>query len=222
MNARQIMTRPVVTVTPQTPVCDAVRLMLERHISGLPVIDDTGTLVGIITEADLLLKEATPKPVPPFIDRIGRSLWLERWLSPYRKAEGRIVAEVMTHNVITAGEEITAHELAAMMLRHQVNRLPIVRDGKPVGIVTRADILRLFLRSDRVLFEEARRAAKQFALSGEEVDVAVDSGVLFVRGRVADPARRAELLRRLEEIDGVIAIDGRELTHVYSEAVRTE
>lgn len=217
MKAKDIMTRPVVTVTPQTPVQDAVRLMLEHHISGLPVIDESGELVGIVTEADLLLKETQPKPQQPVVDWFGRSLWLERWLSGYRKVKGRIVGEVMTHNVVTAGEDTPAHELASLMTRFQVNRLPIVRGRQVVGIVTRADILKLFLRSDEILRQEAQLAMKDFLLPTEEVEVSADRGVLALRGRVASPGRRFALLRRLWEIDGVISIDERDLEHAFRE-----
>lgn len=217
MKAKEIMTSPVVTVTPQTPVQDAVRLMLEHHISGLPVINETGELVGIVTEADLLLKEAQPKPEQPVVDWFGRWLWLERWLSGYRKVKGRIVGEVMTHNVVTADEETPVHNLASRMMRFQVNRLPIVRGGQLVGIVTRADILKVFLRSDELLRKEAALVVKDFLLSGEEVQVSTDRGVLILRGRVASPGRRAALLRQLWEIDGVIAVDDRDLEHAFRE-----
>lgn len=143
MTARQIMTTPVVTVTPQTPVQDAVRLMLEHHISGLPVIGESGELVGIVTEADLLLKEAEPKPVQPVMDWFGRSLWLERLLSRSWKVEGRTV------------------------------------------------------------------------------QISVERGVFVLRGLVASPGRRSALLRRLWKVDGVVAIDDRELKDVYRETVGT-
>lgn len=219
MKARDIMMYPVVTVTPATPIRDAVRLMLERRISGLPVVDRAGNLVGIVTEADLLLKETAPRPSAPVVDWIGRWLWLERWLGAHRKAEGRTVGEVMTHNVIAAEEDATVHALASKMMRFQVNRIPIVRGRQLVGIVTRADILRLFLRSDLALLDEARRVVKQFALFGEELQVSVDHGVVILRGRVAAPGRRTLLLRRIEELDGVVAVDDEELQHSYPDTV---
>lgn len=217
MRAKEIMTKPVVTVTPQTPVQDAVRLMLEHHISGLPVINETGALVGIVTEADLLLKEAQPKPEQPVMDWFGRWLWLERRLSGYRKVKGRIVGEVMTHNVLTAEEDTPVHALASTMTRFQVNRLPIVRGRQPVGIVTRADILKVFLRSDDLLGKEAALVVKDFVLRGEEVQISADRGVLVLRGRVTSPGRRAALLRQLWEIDGVVAVDDRDLEHSFRE-----
>ncbi|HXF82468.1 MAG TPA: CBS domain-containing protein [bacterium] len=211
LTAKAIMTTPVVTVPPELPVRDAARILVERHISGVPVVDAAGQLVGIVTEADLLYKEATPKPAEPLLRWFGRSLWLERLTSAYRKAEGRTVAEVMTHNVVTATEDTPVHELAARMVRFGVNRLPIVRDGAVVGIVTRADVLKVFLRTDQQLEEDARALLQTFLLPGEEVGVSVARGVFTLRGVVASPARRQALLNRLWAIDGVVAIDDHDL-----------
>ena len=215
MLAQDIMTHRVITVTPATPLRDAVRLMLAHRISGLPVVDDSGRLVGIVTEADLLLKEAKPHPQPPVLEWFGRSLWLERWVSPARKAEGQTVGEVMTHNVVTADEQTPVEELAARMIRYRVNRLPIVRDGAVVAIVTRADVLKVFLRSDETLTAQCRRLVGEFILPTEDVGVDVDRGVVHVRGRVASPGRRSELLQLLWTVDGVIAVDDRDLLHAY-------
>lgn len=221
MTASDVMTTPVVSVTARTPVRDAVRLMLERHVSGLPVVNERGELAGIVTEADLLLKEATPRPQAPVLDWFGRSLWLERWVSAYRKAEGRTVGDVMTHNVITAQEDTPLHELASTMIRYQVNRLPVVRGRQVVGIVTRADILRLFLRNDQTLTEEARRVVNAFVLFGEEIQVEAKNGVIVLRGRLGAPGRRNALLGRLWQIDGVVAIDDGELAHTFDMTVGT-
>ncbi len=216
MKARDIMTTPVLTVTSQWPVQDAVRLMLDNHVSGLPVVDE-GRLVGIITEADLLLKEAEPRPASPMVEWYGSSLWLERRVSAHRKVEGRTVGEVMTRNVITAGPETSVHELASRIARHQVNRLPILRQGEVVGIVTRADILKVFLRSDAELEGEARRIAVEFIMPLEEVRTSVRRGVLTLGGRVSSPARREALLRELEAMDGLVAIDHADLTHAVAQ-----
>lgn len=215
MLAQDIMTTRVITVTPGTPLRDAVQLMLEHRISGLPVVGDSGRLVGIVTEADLLLKEAKPHPQPPVLEWFGRSLWLERWLSSARKAEGQTVGDVMTHNVVTADEHTPVEELAARMIRFRVNRLPIVRDGAVVGIVTRADILKVFMRSDETLSAQCRSLVTEFLLPWEEVGIHVDRGVVHVRGRVSSPGRRNELLQRLWSVDGVIAVDDRDLLHGY-------
>lgn len=211
------MTAPVVTVAPQTRVRDAVQLMVERGISGLPVVDESGHLVGILTEADLLLKEAEPRPSHPVVEWFGHSLWLERRLSGYRKVEGRTVGEVMTHNVITAEEETPVHDIASRMVRYRVNRLPIIRGGQVVGIVTRADILKVFLRKDAALAAEAQQIVGEFVQDGEEVRISVERGIVAVRGSVASPMRREMLLGQIRGIDGVIAVDDRDLGYLYPE-----
>lgn len=218
LTAKDIMTTPVVTVTPQTAIRDAVRTLLERHISGLPVVGEDGRLVGIVTEADLLIKKAAPRPAEPVLPWFGRSLWLERRVTAWRKAEGRTVGEVMTRNVVTADEETPVHVLASRMVRFGINRLPIVRGDRVVGIVTRADVLKVFLRSDGLIEHEARKVLEDFLRFGEEVALAVDRGVVVLRGLVASPGRRAALLSRLWTIDGVVAIDDRELRQAYRDS----
>ena len=216
--AKAIMTAPVITITPEMAVRDAVQILVERHISGLPVVNAAGELVGIVTEADLLYKEATPKPAEPLLRWFGRSLWLERLVGAYRKVEGRTVGDVMTHNVITATEDTPVHVLASRMVRFGVNRLPIVRDRTVVGIVTRADVLKVFLRSDELLEREARKILAEFLLFGEEVGVSAARGVYALRGVVGSPGRRQALLTRLWSVDGVVAIDDRDLKEAYQES----
>ena len=216
--AKAIMTAPVITVTREMAVRDAVQILVERHISGLPVVNAAGELVGIVTEADLLYKEATPKPAEPLLRWFGRSLWLERLVGAYRKVEGRTVGDVMTHNVITATEDTPVHVLASRMVRFGVNRLPIVRDRTVVGIVTRADVLKVFLRSDELLEREARKILAEFLLFGEEVGVSAARGVYALRGVVGSPGRRQALLTRLWSVDGVVAIDYRDLKEAYQES----
>jgi len=218
LSAKTIMSAPVVTIRPEAPVRDAVRMMLDRHISGLPVVDDAGRLTGIFTEADLLPKEAQLPVSEPLLGWFGRSLWLERLVTGHRKVEGRTVGEVMTHNVVTAEEETPVHVLASCMMRYGVNRLPIVRAGQVVGIVTRADVLKVFLRSDELLEREGRRLLDDLLVYGEEVGLSVDRGVFVLHGVIGSPGRRQALLRRLWNVDGVVAIDDRDLREAYREA----
>jgi len=221
LTARSIMSAPVITVRPEMAVRDAVRLMLDRHVSGLPVVDGDGRLVGIVTEADLLPKEARTRVSEPLVGWFGRSLWLERLVTGYRKVEGRTVGEVMTHNVVTAEEDTPVHVLASRMMRYDVNRLPILREGRVVGIVARADVLKVFLRSDELLEREGRRLLDDVLVYGEEVALAVERGVFVLRGLVGSAARRQTLLRRLWDIDGVVAIDDRDLREAYRETAAT-
>jgi CBS domain-containing protein len=102
-----------------------------------------------------------------------------------------------------------------------VNRLPIVRAGQVVGIVTRADVLKVFLRSDELLEHEGRRLLDDVLVYGEEVGLSVDRGVFILRGVVGSPGRRQVLLRRLWAIDGIVAIDDRDLREAYRETAAT-
>ena len=110
--AREIMSRPVITVSPDTPFRDIVTIMLRHKISGLPVVDEHGRLLGVATEADLLHKEEAPHPQPALIPWHGSSLRLERILDRHRKSEAMTAGELMTENVVTATEETSVHELA--------------------------------------------------------------------------------------------------------------
>lgn len=150
MRAQDIMTVGVLTVTPQTSIADAARRMLEHRVSGLPVIDQHSALVGIVTERDLLRR--------PEIGTAPRhAKWVELWQTTDELAEeyvhsrGRRVGDVMTSQVVSIQADTPLDEIAALMIRDGVKRLPVVRDGKVIGIVSRADFLRgLVGRIDRL------------------------------------------------------------------------
>ena len=144
MNARDLMSRDVAKVAPDTPLRDVAKILLAHQISAVPVIDSTGTLVGMVSEGDLVGRKKT--------ERETRSEW---WLM--RLAEGEPLnseflehlevrspsrGEVMPSPVITIGEDTRFDEIASLMGTHRVKRVPVVRDGRVVGIVRRADLLR--------------------------------------------------------------------------------
>jgi len=140
MRAHQIMTRPVVTVTPETTIVDAANLMLQRHVSGLPVVDGTGKLVGVVSEGDFIRRS-----------EIGtgrkRGRWLRFILGPGKSAadfvheHGHKVGEVMTKSPLTITEDTALAEIVLLMEKNNVKRLPVVRGDKVVGIVSRANLL---------------------------------------------------------------------------------
>ena len=140
MNAQDVMSREVVTVTPDSTILHAARLMLQRKFSGLPVVDTNGTLVGMVTEGDFLRRTETGT-----LRR--RPRWLEFVMGPgalaaeYAHAAGRLVAEVMTRDVLTVTEDTPLQEIVGLMERKQVKRLPVVRGHAVVGIVTRQNLL---------------------------------------------------------------------------------
>ena len=140
MRAHQIMTKPVATVAPDATIVDAANIMLDRHISGLPVVDASGKLVGIVSEGDLIRRT-----------EIGtgrrRGRWLQFILGPGKSASdfvhehGRRIAEVMTESPVTITEDTSLADIADLMERKNVKRLPVLRGDEVVGMITRANLL---------------------------------------------------------------------------------
>lgn len=140
-----VMTRDPVVVTPQTPLKDAIRLLAERRISGLPVVDESGVLVGVISESDLMWKETGVTP-PPYIMLLDSVIYLENpatYEKELHKALGETVGEVMSDRPISAAVSTSLREAAQTMHDRHVRRLPVIDEaGKVVGILTRGDIIR--------------------------------------------------------------------------------
>lgn len=144
MLARDIMQRDVRTVGPDANVQEVAQILADAAYSGLPVVDDDGNLLGVVTEADLLVR-AKRLNLPTVLPFIGGVILLEpptRFEEELRKATGALVSEVMTRDVVTVTEETPIHELATMMIEKKVNRLPVVDGRRLVGIVTRDDLIR--------------------------------------------------------------------------------
>jgi CBS domain-containing protein len=140
MRAHQIMTRPVVTVKPDTSIVEAASIMLQRHVSGLPVVDAGDKLVGIVSEGDFIRRS-----------ELGtgrkRGRWLRFILGPGKSAadfvheHGRKVSEVMTNSPLTITEDASLAEIVDLMEKNHVKRLPVIRGDRVVGIVSRANLL---------------------------------------------------------------------------------
>lgn len=141
MKVADVMTRAVVTIDKAAPVGRAIRLILQHRISGLPVVDADGRLEGIVTEGDFLHRAETGT-------QRRRPRWLEFLLGPGRLAQeyvhthGRFVGDVMTRRVVTVSEDTPLDDVVRLMEKHRVKRFPVVEDGKLVGIVSRANLLR--------------------------------------------------------------------------------
>ena len=137
MRAHQIMTRSVVTVRPDATILEAANTMLQHHVSGLPVVDAAGKLVGIVSEGDFIRR-----------GEIGTQRKRSRWLTflmgadatQYVREHGRKVSEVMTHDPLTIAEDATLEEIVNTMEANGIKRMPVMRDGKLVGIVSRANL----------------------------------------------------------------------------------
>lgn len=145
MKVRDIMSSPVVTVREDATLDEVARLMLAKQIGGVPVVRTDGRLGGIVTESDFSAKS---RPVP--FSLLSLPSVLGHWLQPavervYQEAREMTAAEVMTRNVVTVDEDATVEDAIHRMCDAKVHRLPVVRDGVPVGMVARRDLLRLML-----------------------------------------------------------------------------
>jgi CBS domain-containing protein len=214
VTAREIMSSPVISVGPDTPVRALVELMLRSRISGVPVVDADERVLGIVTESDLLEKEDRPSPEPPIISWHGRSLRLERMLGRHRKATGTTARAIMTENIITATEDTEAHELAHLMLRHNINRILILREGRLAGIVTRADVLKVFLRSDESILQTIRQTlARELFIDPATLALACTGGVVTVTGTVDRHSDQALVAKWIRSVDGVVAVQADNLAY---------
>lgn len=147
MFVRQIMLAPVITVDEDCSLEEAAKIMLDHNIGGLPVVDDNGDLCGIVTESDFVAKEkGIPFSIYRFPQMFGEWMPHERVERIYESARRRAVREIMSRDVITVTEVDTVETVLKKMLKASIHRLPVVRDRKPVGIVTRHELLRLMLK----------------------------------------------------------------------------
>lgn len=206
MKVADVMTRDVITVTPATPFKSIVQEITEHRVSALPVVDLGGQVVGVVSEADLLLKEAHPDGEP------HRMLEPARRKAERAKSRGVTAADLMTAPAVTIDPAAAVAEAARLMQKRQLKRLVVVDEaGRLAGIITRGDALRVFLRPDaeikRVVVKDLAERVLWLEADGLEVDVA--EGVVTLTGQLQ---RRSdvELLSRLAaELDGVVRVVNR-------------
>jgi CBS domain-containing protein len=218
MKAEDVMTLGAATVRPDASTADAAELMLQYRISGLPVVTDKGNLVGMITERDFLRRSETGTTQ-------RRPRWSELLFLPgvladdYVRSHSRTVADVMTREVITVSDGTPLDEVVALMERHNVKRLPVLRDGKIVGIVSRANLLRAIARqlgsetfsseSDRMIRDRIIRELRNQPWSPRaSIDITVRDGVVKLRGFVSDERLRRGIRVAAETAAGVKAVNG--------------
>ena len=211
MNALQAMTHPVVTVPADATVFAAADILLGSRISAAPVVDADGKLVGIVSEADLMNR--------PEVGTVPAKSWLQRLLADnallardYIRSHSHRVADVMTREVITAGERTQLAEIAKLMERHRIKRVPIVRDGKVIGIVSRANLLQGLLArephpADGANDEKIRAGVfaelAKHPWSSGVTNVVVDQGVVHLWGNVGSASSKEAARVVAENIPGV-------------------
>ncbi len=215
MQARDIMTRDVVTFAPATTVAEAATTLATQHISGAPVVAADGSVVGMVTEGDLWRR--------PEIGTERRHSWWEPLFADsrslaqeYIKSHGHKVEDVMTREVIAVGEETPLGEVVALLERKRIKRVPVVRAGKLVGLISRGDIVRLVAEAAahrpsappphgdeeiRRLIAERMRAEPWIA--GAPLNVQVRDGRVEITGWVQNEAQRHALEILVEDVPGV-------------------
>jgi CBS domain-containing protein len=217
MRAQDVMTQYVTSVGPNDAVSRAVRIMLQNEISGLPVIDTFGRLVGMITEGDLLRRAETAT-------QRRRPRWIEFFVSPGRLADeyahshGRKVSEIMTVDPVSVEEATPLEEVVTLMEKRRIKRVPVMRGDKVVGIVSRANLLHALARlSGETKPVQADDRAIRAQLLGElqkqkwaplpSVDLIVRDGVIDLWGSITDERMRQALVVAAENIPGAKAVN---------------
>jgi CBS domain-containing protein len=213
MRAIDVMVRDVVTVRPDTDVADAIKLLAEHDVSALPVLDVEGNLVGVLSEADLIHRAeiGTEKQRPWWLEAVtGGSTLAEE----FAKSHGKKVGEVMTDGVISVNEETPLSEIAALFERKRIKRVPVVKDGKLVGIVSRSNLIQALAsvvgRIDqhdetdrRIRLELLSRLQEQSWTDFGSRNITVSSGVVHLWGLVGSEAERKALRALAEGVPGV-------------------
>lgn len=216
LRAQDVMTAPVVTVRPDTALKDVAAFMVTHHISGVPVVAADGELVGIVTEADLLEKESrTGRSGGTFFSKVAAQLGGGR--EHRRKLEGVLAADVMSAPVITVEEATPIREVASLMVRRKINRVPVMRRGRLVGIVSRNDVMRVFVRPD----EETAQAVRDGLLHKLWIDITplnveVKNGVVYLDGRVESYWDKDLAERWVAAIEGVLRVES-SLTYEFDD-----
>ncbi|WP_427924195.1 CBS domain-containing protein [Streptomyces sp. cg40] len=198
-----VMTRTVVALGRDAGFKEIVKTMRQWKVSALPVLDDEGRVIGVVSEADLLPKEAFHDGDPDRYSELRR-------LSDLTKAGAVTAAELMTAPALTVHADATLARAARTMAQTRTKRLPVVDDqGRLKGIVSRSDLLKVFLRKDEDIAEEIRHevVARLFPESVEPIRVEVCDGVATLDGRVPDTALVPVVTRLVRAVEGVVDVD---------------
>jgi CBS-domain-containing membrane protein len=214
MTVDEIMTRDVITVSPETGIHAAARLMVDHGVSGLPVVDDQGQLVGIISEGDLIIRQRPRERASWWRSFFSDSEQLAR---EYQKRAGVTVGEVMTRAVVSAGPELSLESVAAILDKHRIRRVPIVSGGTLVGIVSRGDLIKSLAAglpsraplSDAQLVQEMKARLATEPWAPPSIVVEAKNGVVSLWGLVQGPAERAACETMARAIEGCKGVDNR-------------
>ncbi|MFJ5260082.1 CBS domain-containing protein [Streptomyces sp. NPDC088387] len=207
-----VMTTEVVRATYGTPFKEVARLLADHRISGLPVVDEDDKVIGVISETDLMVRQAaTPDPFdPPRRRRLADLTRSARRQA--RKAQARTAGQLMTEPPITVHADDTIVEAARTMAGRRVERLPVLDEAdRLVGIVTRHDLLQVFLRPDKEIREVVVQGVLVRALwiPPHSIDVSVTEGVVTLTGQMERKSETEIAVSMVRQIDGVVGVVGR-------------
>jgi len=213
MQASELMTRSLVTVTPETAIEEMARLLIEHRVSGLPVVDDKGALIGIVTEGDLLrrIETGTQKVHAGWY---GLLFGPGRLAAEYTRSHARKVGEIMTSEVFAAAPETPLTEIVELMETRHIKRVPVIDRGMLVGIVSRANLVAALARMLAQAHGEAMSDDDIHQAMLAEIDkqpwgprgsvgVVVKQGVVELRGTILDERERRALVVAAERLPGV-------------------
>ena len=216
MKAADIMVRNVVTVKPDEEVGAAIKLLWEHDVSALPVVDSDGAVVGIVSEADLVrrMELGTERQRPWWLEAVTPAATLA---TEFAKSHGRMVHEVMSTDVVSAVEETPLSEIAGLLEKHRIKRVPILRDGKLVGMVSRSNLIQALASSHGGPHDaaESDRDIRSILLTqlGEQDwtdfgsrNVIVTDGVVHLWGLVGSEEERKALTALAKGVPGVVGV----------------
>ena len=201
---KDLMTNEVVSVRETAEYKEIVAAMRKLHISALPVLDEEDRLVGVVSEADLLLKEVGQGALGGYLISTGRR-------GERAKAAGFTAAELMSSPALTIGPDDSVSGAARLMHDRHVKRLPVVDDeGRVVGILSRVDVLSVFARPDGEIRDEViKNIHGDFAFAPNQINVTVRSGVVTVSGQVESRAFARDLINALKHAEGIVGARSR-------------
>jgi CBS domain-containing protein len=201
MHVEDLMTRDVVTVAPGTPLKVVAELLVEHRISGVPVCDADGSILGVVSESDILWKELRCLPEEGgLIERL-----LDSAYGDDKRARATTAGEAMSAPAITVEPGAPVALAARVMLEYMVNRVPVVRDGRLVGILTRGDIVRAFRRPDAAIEAEIRNdLVRAMWIDPEALSISVTNGNVAVAGEVENHSTALAIEKWIRRMPGVV------------------